>query len=145
MTETRSPSPSRWGITRVSNVVLPAPLHPARPITFILFSEGRRNRAMFCLRVLYIGEGTMSCYPAAYDEDRQSARPSDRPESRRSAADRTGRRDRPDRRDRRDQGPGRAPADTLSECAGDRQHDDDRRLSGIPGARLLAQSEHAEI
>ncbi len=26
-------------MTRASSVVLPAPLHPARPITFITFSE----------------------------------------------------------------------------------------------------------
>src|SRR5689334_8416805 len=38
MTETRRPSFCRCGITRVSKVVLPAPLHPARPITFILYS-----------------------------------------------------------------------------------------------------------
>src|SRR4051812_11589883 len=36
MTETRKPALSKCGITRVSRVVLPAPLHPARPITFIL-------------------------------------------------------------------------------------------------------------
>src|SRR5258707_10682216 len=40
ITETRRPSLRRkCGIIRASSVVLPAPLHPARPITFILFSE----------------------------------------------------------------------------------------------------------
>src|ERR1700690_744763 len=38
MTDTRKPWPSKYGITRDSNVVLPAPLHPERPITFILCS-----------------------------------------------------------------------------------------------------------
>src|SRR2546422_2725196 len=38
MTETRRPCFCNCGITRVSKVVLPAPLHPARPITFISFS-----------------------------------------------------------------------------------------------------------
>src|SRR6266481_3344481 len=41
MTETRKPLSVRCGITRVSKVVLPAPLHPARPITFISFSGTR--------------------------------------------------------------------------------------------------------
>src|SRR5205814_903907 len=40
MTETRRPRFCNCGITRVSKVVLPAPLHPARPITFITFSGG---------------------------------------------------------------------------------------------------------
>src|ERR1700753_3160393 len=35
MTETRRPCPSRCGITFDSKVVLPAPLQPDRPITFI--------------------------------------------------------------------------------------------------------------
>src|SRR6202035_3357857 len=39
MTETRRPSALKYGIRRASSVVLPAPLHPARPITFILFSK----------------------------------------------------------------------------------------------------------
>src|SRR5439155_22779011 len=43
MTETRRPSLRKCGITRVSKVVLPAPLHPARPITFITFSGGFPN------------------------------------------------------------------------------------------------------
>src|ERR1700722_6584867 len=38
MTETPMPSALKYGIRRASSVVLPAPLHPARPITFILFS-----------------------------------------------------------------------------------------------------------
>src|SRR3954454_2090142 len=38
MTETRRPCLCNCGITRVSKVVLPAPLHPARPITFITSS-----------------------------------------------------------------------------------------------------------
>ena len=40
MTETRRPCFCNCGIARVSKVVLPAPLHPARPITFITFSGG---------------------------------------------------------------------------------------------------------
>src|SRR5260370_6548265 len=39
ITETRRPLPSQCGMTRASSVVFPAPLHPARPITFISFSE----------------------------------------------------------------------------------------------------------
>ena len=38
MTEMRRPCFCNCGIARVSKVVLPAPLHPARPITFITFS-----------------------------------------------------------------------------------------------------------
>src|SRR5262249_44929388 len=33
--ETRRPCALKYGISRVSNVVLPAPLQPARPMTFI--------------------------------------------------------------------------------------------------------------
>src|ERR1700722_16924528 len=43
ITETRRPSAMKYGISRVSSVVLPAPLHPARPITFMSFS-GPMNR-----------------------------------------------------------------------------------------------------
>ena len=39
MTETRRPSVDQKRDQRLSSVVLPAPLHPASPITFILFSE----------------------------------------------------------------------------------------------------------
>src|ERR1700730_15347874 len=46
ITETRRPSLSKCGITRFKSVVLPAPLHPASPISFISFSAAnRRNRA----------------------------------------------------------------------------------------------------
>jgi hypothetical protein len=34
-------------MTRVTSVVLPAPLHPARPITLINFSEPPAEPAMF--------------------------------------------------------------------------------------------------
>src|SRR4029079_8852402 len=55
ITATRRASLSQRRITRVSKVVLPAPLHPARPITFIPFSApSSRNRAGHSLQVLYI-------------------------------------------------------------------------------------------
>src|SRR5581483_10719403 len=46
ITETRRPSLSRCGIVRFSKVVLPAPLHPARPITFIAVSKSRPEPAL---------------------------------------------------------------------------------------------------
>jgi hypothetical protein len=49
---------------------LPAPLHPARPIILIYFSEPPTEPAIFCLQVLYIGQQVMSCQPANDDEDR---------------------------------------------------------------------------
>src|SRR6202040_3847366 len=56
MTETRRPWPSRCGITRDSKVVLPAPLHPERPITFILHSGSARGTGLkHYPNVLYIG------------------------------------------------------------------------------------------
>jgi len=42
MTETRTPPAWKCGISRASSVVLPAPLHPASPITFILLFSGTR-------------------------------------------------------------------------------------------------------
>src|SRR5690349_17940082 len=80
-----------------------------------------------------------------YDENRQSPRPPDRAESRGSAADRARGRDRPDRRRRRNPGPGGTAADAVFERPGDRHDDDDRRLSGISGARLSPEPEHAEV
>src|SRR3954447_8921580 len=65
MTDTRRPWPSKWGMTRVNSVVLPAPLHPAKPITFISFSQPPAKPGLLCLRQLYIGRQAMSCYPAA--------------------------------------------------------------------------------
>src|SRR5712672_3150883 len=47
-TETRRPSLRKCGIMRVSSVVLPAPLHPASPITLMSFSGG--TRLCFVLR-----------------------------------------------------------------------------------------------
>src|SRR5204863_7416928 len=56
ITETPRPWPSKCGMTRASSVVLPAPLHPARPITFILILRAAGGTgAMFCPAVLYIG------------------------------------------------------------------------------------------
>src|ERR1700712_3299214 len=80
-----------------------------------------------------------------YDEDRKSPRSADRPKSGRPAADRAGRGDRPDRSLGRNQGPGGAAADAVPQRPGNRHHDDDRGLPGISGARLPAQSEHAEV
>src|SRR3981081_4450741 len=82
---------------------------------------------------------------SSYDENRQNPRPSDRAEPGRSAADRTRRRDRSERRHGRDQGPGGTATGAVPGRGGDRHNDDDRRLSGISGARLSHEPEHAEI
>src|ERR1700755_1475422 len=50
-------------MTRDSKVVLPAPLHPARPITFIPFSDRHREPVGLYPSVPYIGREAMSCYP----------------------------------------------------------------------------------
>jgi hypothetical protein len=42
-------------MTRVSSVVLPAPLHPARPINFILFSEPPAEPGYALSKAAYIG------------------------------------------------------------------------------------------
>src|SRR6266851_725548 len=55
MTETRRPWPRRWGMTRVNSVVLPAPLHPARPITFIIFSGLPAEPGYAVSKAAYIG------------------------------------------------------------------------------------------
>src|ERR1700722_1971160 len=54
MTETRRPCSRKCGMRRVSSVVLPAPLHPARPITLIYFSERPAEPAMFCPKGCFI-------------------------------------------------------------------------------------------
>src|SRR3974390_3173270 len=147
-------------MTRVKSVVLPAPLHPARPMTFINFSraarlvnlpcDGRRGHNDGCgpfvlaTEALYRSEAlVMLC--CRYDEDRENPRPPDPARSEGSAADRARGGPRPDRGRNRDQRAGGTAADALPEFAGDRHDDDDRRLPRISGARLFAQPEHAQI
>src|SRR5512142_2384551 len=62
MTETRRPSLRRCGMTCANSVVLPAPLHPARPMTFIDFSATEAH--LLSPEKAYIGTKDLSCYAA---------------------------------------------------------------------------------
>src|SRR3954465_8540301 len=54
MRENRRPRLCNSRITRVSKVVLPAPLHPARPITFIAFSAVLARTGLGILQTSFI-------------------------------------------------------------------------------------------
>src|SRR6202012_5986167 len=62
-TETRSPLPSRHGMTFDSKVVLPAPLHPESPITLIpkLRKTGNLTGRFRPYDRVYIGVLPLSC------------------------------------------------------------------------------------
>src|SRR6185295_10299396 len=57
MTDTRRPCFANCGIARVSKVVLPAPLHPARPITFIAYSAASARSGLGILKRCFISAG----------------------------------------------------------------------------------------
>src|ERR1700687_4403392 len=95
----------KYGISRASSVVLPAPLHPATPITFMPFSAFKFKPDRNIVDRAYIRLARHVIF-SRHETDSQSPRPPDCAQSSGSAADRARLGLRPIRRTGRDQRPG---------------------------------------